>query len=60
MPETSRLKLLFLILLFETIIILIAVLLLFGAKKIPEIARGLGKGINEFKKGKEQVAIFCK
>ena len=33
----------------EIIVILIVVLLLFGAKRIPEIARGLGKGIREFK-----------
>ena len=35
----------------ELIIILTIVLLLFGAKKIPELARGLGTGIREFKKG---------
>ena len=33
----------------EIILILIAVLLLFGSKKIPELARGLGKGIREIK-----------
>jgi sec-independent protein translocase protein TatA len=34
----------------ELIIILIIVVLLFGAKKIPELAKGLGSGIKEFKK----------
>lgn len=34
---------------FELILIFLAILLLFGAKRIPEIARGLGKGIREFK-----------
>ncbi|GIV36903.1 MAG: Sec-independent protein translocase protein TatA [Cyclobacteriaceae bacterium] len=33
----------------EWIIIALAVLVLFGAKKIPEFARGLGRGIREFK-----------
>jgi sec-independent protein translocase protein TatA len=33
----------------ELIIILLIVILLFGAKKIPEIAKGLGKGIRDFK-----------
>jgi sec-independent protein translocase protein TatA len=33
----------------ELIIILLIVILLFGAKKIPEIAKGLGKGIKDFK-----------
>ena len=36
----------------EIILIVIALLLLFGGKKIPELMRGLGKGISEFKKGK--------
>ena len=35
----------------EVIIVLLAILLLFGGKKLPELARGLGKGITEFKKG---------
>jgi len=34
----------------EIIIILVVVLLLFGGKKIPELAKGLGKGIRDFKK----------
>ncbi len=33
----------------EIIIILVVVLLLFGGKKIPELMKGLGKGIREFK-----------
>ena len=35
----------------ELLLILLIVILLFGAKKIPEIARGLGKSVAEFKKG---------
>lgn len=34
----------------ELLLIMLVVLLLFGSKKLPEIARGLGKGLNEFKK----------
>lgn len=34
----------------ELLIILVIVIILFGAKKIPELAGGLGKGIKEFKK----------
>ncbi len=34
----------------EIMIILFIVLLLFGAKKLPELARGLGKSVSEFKK----------
>ncbi|WP_420594641.1 twin-arginine translocase TatA/TatE family subunit [Deinococcus sp.] len=33
----------------EVILIVLVVVLLFGAKKIPEIAKGLGQGIKEFK-----------
>ncbi|HLG34086.1 MAG TPA: twin-arginine translocase TatA/TatE family subunit [Bacteroidia bacterium] len=33
----------------EIILIVVALLLLFGGRKIPELARGLGKGIREFK-----------
>ncbi len=35
---------------FELLIIVAIILLLFGGKKIPELMRGLGKGMNEFKK----------
>jgi sec-independent protein translocase protein TatA len=34
----------------EIILIIVVVLLLFGGKKIPELMRGIGKGISEFKK----------
>ena len=37
----------------EIAVILVIVLLLFGGKKIPELMRGLGKGIKEFKDGKD-------
>lgn len=41
---------------FEWIIIGLVVLLLFGAKRIPELARGLGSGIREFKDAKSQIS----
>ena len=34
---------------WEMVVIAIVILLLFGAKKLPELARGLGQGIREFK-----------
>ncbi len=37
----------------EMIVIFVIILLLFGAKKIPELARGLGKSMGEFKKARE-------
>lgn len=39
----------------EWFIILIAIIVLFGGRKIPELARGLGKGIREFNDAKEGV-----
>lgn len=39
----------------EIAVILVIVLLLFGGKKIPELMRGLGKGVKEFKDGKDGV-----
>ena len=39
----------------EMILIVVVVLLLFGGKKIPELMRGLGKGMREFKDAKENV-----
>jgi sec-independent protein translocase protein TatA len=38
----------------EMLIIFLIVLLLFGAKKLPELAKGLGKSAGEFKKAKDE------
>jgi sec-independent protein translocase protein TatA len=40
----------------EIILILALVLILFGAKKLPELAKGLGTGIKEFKKATREVS----
>ena len=40
----------------ELIIIFLVILLIFGAKRIPEIARGLGKGIREFKSATTEIS----
>lgn len=39
----------------EVIIILVVVLLLFGGKKIPELMKGIGKGVRSFKDGMKEV-----
>lgn len=39
----------------EIILIIVAIVLLFGAKKIPELAQGVGKGMKEFKKAVKEV-----
>jgi sec-independent protein translocase protein TatA len=39
----------------ELMLILLVVLIFFGAKKIPELAQGLGKGIREFKKASKDI-----
>ena len=39
----------------EIILIALVVLLIFGCKKIPELMRGLGKGVTSFKKGLKDV-----
>ena len=39
----------------EWIIILVVVLLLFGGKKIPELMRGIGKGVKSFKDGMKEI-----
>jgi len=39
----------------EIFIIFVVVLVLFGAKKIPEIAKGLGKGMREFRKATDDI-----
>jgi len=41
---------------FELVLIFLAILLIFGAKRIPEIARGLGKGIKEFKSATNEIS----
>ena len=40
---------------WEIVLILAVVLILFGAKKLPELAKGLGQGIKEFKKATKDV-----
>ena len=39
----------------EIFLILLVALLLFGSKKLPEVARGLGSGLNEMKKAAEDI-----
>jgi sec-independent protein translocase protein TatA len=39
----------------ELIIIMFIILLIFGAKKLPELAQGLGKGIREFKRASSEI-----
>jgi len=39
----------------ELLLILLVVLIFFGAKKVPELARGLGSGIREFKKAAKEI-----
>ncbi len=38
----------------EIILIVLALLLLFGGRKIPELMRGMGRGIREFKEGQKE------
>jgi len=39
----------------ELLIVLVVLLLLFGAKRLPELSRSIGRSINEFKKGKSEI-----
>ena len=39
----------------ELLVILFIILLVFGSKKLPELAQGLGKGIREFKKASNEI-----
>lgn len=39
----------------ELVVVVLIVLLLFGAKKIPELARGVGQGISEFRKASSDI-----
>lgn len=38
----------------QLLLVLLIILVLFGGKKLPELARSLGKSLNEFKRGKEE------
>lgn len=40
---------------WELVVIVMVVILLFGAKKIPELAKGLGRGIREFKDASKDI-----
>lgn len=40
---------------YEILLIVLVILIFFGAKKIPELARGLGKGIREFKDATKEI-----
>ena len=40
---------------WEVLVILLVVIIFFGAKKIPELARSLGLGLREFKKAKQEI-----
>ncbi|MBC7187040.1 MAG: twin-arginine translocase TatA/TatE family subunit [Calditrichaeota bacterium] len=40
---------------WELMVIMLAVLILFGSKRLPELARGLGKAVQEFRKAAEEV-----
>ena len=44
----------------EIILIVLVVLLLFGGKKIPELMKGLGKGVKSFKEGMNEVSDITK
>ena len=44
----------------EILLIFLVLLLLFGAKRLPELARGLGKSLQEFKKGIKDVGDSLK
>ena len=42
---------------WQILLVLAIILMLFGGKKLPELARSLGKSLNEFKKGKDEGAM---
>ncbi len=45
---------------WQVVIIVVVILLLFGGKKIPELMKGLGQGMNEFKKASKEAQEAAK
>ena len=45
---------------WEIVLIVLVILLLFGGKKIPELMKGLGKGVKSFKEGMNEVTDTTK
>ena len=45
---------------WEILLVILAIILIFGGKKIPELARGLGQGFKEFKKAKQEIKAEVK
>ena len=41
---------------WEIVLIFLFIIIVFGGKKLPELARGLGQGLKEFKKAKQEIA----
>ena len=40
---------------WEIVLVILVIIILFGGKKLPELARGLGLGLREFKKAKQEI-----
>lgn len=41
---------------FEVLLVILVILLLFGAKKLPDLARAIGRSLQEFRKGQQEGA----
>lgn len=54
-PQTSNLKLQIIMGGSEIIVIILVFLMLFGTKNLPAVARGIGKGMNEFRKATDDI-----
>ena len=45
---------------YELLIVLVVVVLLFGGRKIPELMRGVGKGLGEFRRGVDEAKFTAR